>query len=200
MARRRTVMAQVKKKQVRDAMLRSAYQLFKEKGYTQSTMAEIARAAGTSVANLYVYFPSKLTLFYEVYAPMMASRLQRLADTAKQIADPEARLRHILITLWRDIPREDNAFARNLIQAIATAPPELEKPHGPLQWNVEFVNDLILDCLPAERRFMLKDATISFLAWMAFDGFALNVGRGEDRDFDAVVQHFIDMLVGNSNG
>jgi AcrR family transcriptional regulator len=193
-------MAQVKKQQVRDAILRSAYELFKEKGYSQSTMAEIARAAGTSVANLYVYFPSKLTLFYEVYAPILASRLHLLADTAKQIADPEARLRHILLTLWRDIPHEDNGFARNLIQAIATSPPELEKPHGPLQWNVEFVNDLILGCLPAERRFMLKDSTVSFLAWMAFDGFALNIGREEERDFDKMVQHFAEMLLGKAAG
>jgi AcrR family transcriptional regulator len=193
-------MAQVKKPQVRDAILRSAYQFFKEKGYSQSTMAEIARTAGTSVANLYVYFPSKLELFYAVYAPMLHSRLHLLADTAKQIADPETRLRHILLTLWRDIPREDNAFARNLIQAIATSPPGLEKPHGPLQWNVEFVHELILGCLPAERRFVLKDSTVSFLAWMAFDGFALNVGQGEDRDFDKVVEHFAEMLLGKAAG
>ena len=44
--------------------------------------------------------------------------------------------------------------------------------------------------------FLFQDSTISFLVRMAFDGFAINVGRGEDRDFDKMVEHFADMLLG----
>jgi AcrR family transcriptional regulator len=190
------VVAQVKKEQVREAILRSAYELFREKGFINCPMSEIARAAGTSVANLYVYFPSKLQLFYEVYAPIITSRLMKLASDAQNMDDREERLRFILQTLWRDIPKEDNAFARNLIQAIATTSTDVDKPHEPLKWNVEFIHDLILSCLPEQRRFLFQDSTVSFLVWMAFDGFAINVGRGEDRDFDKMVEHFADMLLG----
>lgn len=189
-------MAHVKKEQVREAILCSAYELFRAKGDSNCPMSEIARAAGTSVANLYVYFPSKLQLFYEMYAPIITSRLTKLASDAQNMGAREERLRYILQTLWRDIPKEDNAFARNLIQAVATTSMDVDKPHEPLKWNVEFIHGLILSCLPEQRRFLFQDSTVSFLVWMAFDGFAVNVGRGEDRDFDIMVEHFADMLLG----
>lgn len=189
-------MAQVKKAELRKAILSSAFELFKDKGYAHCPMTDIARAAETSVSNLYSYFPSKLHLLYEVYIPLLTARLMELANTARNIADPKKRLRHIFLVLWRDLPREHDGFARNLIQAIATAPPDLEKPHEPLQRNVDFIHDLVLECLPEERRFLFQDSTVSYLAWMAFDGFALNLGKEEDQDYDHMVDHFADMLLG----
>jgi hypothetical protein len=37
---------------------------------------------------------------------------------------------------------------------------------------------------------------MSFLSWMAFDGFVVNVGKHEARwrDMNALVDHFADML------
>lgn len=189
-------MAQIKKKEMRQAILAAAYPLFRAKGYLKCRMNEIAAAAGTSVANLYVYFPSKLHLFYEVYSPIVTSRMMKLANEADSIGDPRKRLRLIFLTLWRDMPGEDNAFARNLMQAIVTAPAGVEKPHDPLRWLEGFTSNLIKACLPEHRHFLVKDSMISFLAWMAFDGFVANVSKGEDRDIDTIVEHFTDMLLG----
>jgi hypothetical protein len=44
----------------------------------------------------------------------------------------------------------------------------------------------------------VKDTKISFLAWMAFDGFVVNVGKNEDRDMDTLVNHFADLLLGQA--
>lgn len=189
-------MVQVRKKKLGDAILVAAQALFREKGYLGTRMAEIAAEARTSVSNLYVYFPSKLHLVYEVYTPMVTSRMMRLANEAQSISDPQKRLKLIFRTLWRDLPQEDNGFARNLMQAIITAPEDMEKPHYPLNWLEEFTNDLIRSCLPPHRQFLIEDRTIAFLAWMAFDGFVANVGKGEDRDIEGVVEHFTDMLLG----
>lgn len=189
-------MAQVKKAHVREAILEAAHALFKNKGYLGARMSEIAAAAGTSVANIYHYFPSKLHLFYEIYMPIMVSRMMKLGAEVKAMRDPRAKLRRILLTLWRDIPNENNGFAHNLMQAIVTAPPELEKPHDPLRWCENYVSDLMRECLPAERRYLLDDGTIAFLAWMAFDGFAVNFGKHEERDVEALASHFADLLLG----
>jgi len=72
----------------------------------------------------------------------------------------------------------------------------VEKPHEQLEWNVDFIHNLVLECLPEERQFLFRDSTLSFLAWMAFDGFALNFGQEEDPDYDHMVEHFADMLLG----
>ena len=189
-------MVQVKKKKLGNAILSADQSLFREKGFIGTRMTEIATAAGTSVANLYVYFPSKLHLFYEVYTPMVTSRMMRLSNEARSISDPRKRLQRVLLTLWRDIPQDDNGFARNLLQAIITAPEGMEKPHYPLIWLEEITNDLIKSCLPEHRQYLVEDRTISFLAWMAFDGFVANLGKGEDRDIGRIVEHFADMLIG----
>lgn len=188
-------MAQVKKKEKRTAILESASRLFREKGYIGCRMEEIAADAGTAVANLYVYFPSKLHLFYAIWTPLMEARLLKLAEDARQIDNPERRLKYIFMTLWYDMPREDNAFARNLIEAIVTAPANVEKPHDILRWCEVFLNDLIRECLPADRRLFVTDTTISFLSWMAYDGFVVNVGMKERRDMNALVNHMAELLL-----
>src|SRR5271155_227040 len=66
---------QVKKSDKRSAILAAAFDLFSRRGYGATTMADIARAANTTVANLYVYFPSKLVILYEVYNPWLANQI-----------------------------------------------------------------------------------------------------------------------------
>lgn len=190
-------MAQVKKEEKRNAILESAARLFRKNGYLGCKMEDIASDAGTAVANLYVYFPSKLHLFYDVWSPMMESRMRRLAVDARAIADRRERLRFIFLTLWRDMPREDNAFAKNLIEAIVTAPTNIEKPHEILQWCETSLNELIGECLPRGRKFVVEDTKMSFLSWMAFDGFVVNAGKNEvtKRNLHALVDHFADLLM-----
>ncbi len=188
-------MAQVKKEEKRSAILESASRLFRDKGYIGCRMEEIAADAGTAVANLYVYFPSKLHLFYAIWTPLMQERMLKLADDARKIANPRRRLRYIFMTLWHDMPREDNGFAKNLIEAIVTAPADVEKPHDILKWCETFLNDLIRECLPQDRKFFAADTTISFLSWMAYDGFVVNVGKKERRDMVALVDHMAELLL-----
>jgi AcrR family transcriptional regulator len=195
-------MAQVKKSERRTAILNSASRLFRKKGYLGCRMEEIAADAGTAVANLYVYFPSKLHLFYAVWTPLMQARMLKLAEDARGISDTRQRLRFIFVTLWHDMPHEDNGFAKNLIEAIVTAPADVEKPHDILRWCEVFLNELIAECLPPRRKFIAMDTMMSFLSWMAFDGFVVNAGKNEarSRDMNALVDHFADMLLTGDYG
>jgi len=48
-----------KKQQTREALRRAAWDLFAERGYEATTLADIADAAGVSTRTIFAYFPSK---------------------------------------------------------------------------------------------------------------------------------------------
>ena len=48
--------------------------------------------------------------------------------------NPRHRLRHILLTVWREIPRDNNAFMSNVMQAVATATSEQGYNRDLLLW------------------------------------------------------------------
>src|SRR5687767_6312923 len=129
-------MAQVKKEAVREAILAAALHLIRRQGYSETTLSEIAAAAKTSRANIYVYFPSKFALFYAVFEPWLQQRLAVLECELAAIGEPRARLRRILVALWREIPSEGNGFANNLMQALSTAASDERYSPGVLH-NVE---------------------------------------------------------------
>ena len=116
-------MVQVKKKHVRQALLDSAYDLFSERGYNRTTLQEIADLAGTGVSSLYSYFPSKLHLLYEVIDPWYRGAFGQLDKRVKSLPTPRAKLRAILVGIWRDMPMENVQLANSLMEALATADP-----------------------------------------------------------------------------
>lgn len=164
-------MAQIKKEEVRGAILSAAFALFRDQGYNDTSLPAIARAAGISTANVYVYFSSKLEILFTLYAPWLQQRLDLLDRTLARTRSRQARLEKLLLTLWRDIPRDDNGFSSNLIQALASSARE---DYNPLlrelfqsrvsSWVSEFLQ------LPP------RDAEqMAGILLMAFDGFVINV-------------------------
>jgi AcrR family transcriptional regulator len=62
-------------------ILAAAKQVFADKGYHATTIADIARAAGLSYGSIYWYYDSKESLFHELMAAE-ATALQRYIDEA----------------------------------------------------------------------------------------------------------------------
>ncbi|HEX7844050.1 MAG TPA: hypothetical protein VF469_41530, partial [Kofleriaceae bacterium] len=62
-----------------------------------------------------------------------------------------ARLRRILLALWRDIPAEHNGFSVNLMQALSTATPDQGYSRDLLLRAVTRIGRLIRASLPPER-------------------------------------------------
>ena len=186
-------MAQVKKEAVRDAILAAALRLFRKQGYIETTLNEIAAAAKTSRANIYVYFPSKFALFYAVFDPWLNERLAVLESELAATAEPRARLRRILVALWREIQSEGNGFANNLMQALSTATSDERYSPGLLR-NVELRVAAMIDaCLPSGAS--INSPAIAHLAFMAFDGFAMHahLKTGQPCD-DAVIDSMCALL------
>jgi len=54
---------QVKKEEMRNALILSAHQAFLEKGFEKASLRQIVKGAGTTIGNFYNYFDSKEMLF-----------------------------------------------------------------------------------------------------------------------------------------
>lgn len=163
-------MVQRKKDGVRDAILEAAFRLFSEQGYNETSIPAIAREAGISTANIYVYFQSKMSILFQLYSPWLLARLDKLERSQRRIADPHERLRKLLLALWRDLPRENNGFTNNVMQAVSAGSgdynPELR------QLFQRRVAEWIRECLNTT----LHEADmLAGVVLMAFDGFAMNV-------------------------
>ncbi|PXF29058.1 hypothetical protein WH50_22755 [Pokkaliibacter plantistimulans] len=65
----------IKSETRRKAIVQGASEVFLEKGYAPTVMAEIASRVGVSKPTLYSYFPSKEELFLEVIKTLVAERL-----------------------------------------------------------------------------------------------------------------------------
>ena len=189
-------MGQVKKFEVREAILASAYRLFAKKGYHATTLASVAAEAGISTANVYVYFHSKIEILYAIYDPWMRERLERLERELVRVRDPRRRLRKIFRTLWRDIPAEENGFANNIMQAISTAAPGTGYQPTLLRWMEHKLADMVLAALPPRRRAQVGRARIAHLLVMAFDGFIVyhHLNPAEPCD-DASIDLLCDLLL-----
>lgn len=56
-------MAQIKKEHIKQDIIKNSIKLFKAKGYSNTTIAQIARASKISVGNVYKYFKDKYEIF-----------------------------------------------------------------------------------------------------------------------------------------
>ena len=189
-------MAQVRKTEVRDAILESARRLFSRKGYSGTSLAEIARGAQMSTPNLYVYFRSKLEIVYGIYDPWIRKRLNRLEIEMSRKKGPREKLRHMFATLWRILPAADNGFVNNIMQAISSATPKDRYKSATLEWTIEHLERLVRQSLPPHRRKALAGARLGLLVIMAFDGFNLYhhvdpKSPLDDKTLDAICSMFL---------
>ena len=174
-------MAQVKKADVRDAIIESAYKLFSEKDYSRTSMAQIARRAGLSTSTIYVYFSSKLEVLWAVMGPWLHREIELLDLELTQIEDPRARIERLLTALWGDIPAADNNLAINILQGVALSEPSDNYSRELLKYVERRVSQMLESALPPERvRVLGENDAFAHLAFMAFDGFVLG-GRVKGR-------------------
>lgn len=191
-------MAQVKKNGMRKAILQAAFDLFSRKGYMPTTVAEIAKMSDMTVANLYVYFDSKLLILYEIYRPWLEAQLDSLAKSVRRFRTPRSRLRRIFLGLWGDIPAADHCFANALIEALAVAPRGMGKPNRLLADVEERLARLIAESLPPGHPVLADGNLLSHILWMAFDGFVINARIGDVRDTERIADIMTDLILGKA--
>src|SRR3989475_8992422 len=76
-----------------ELILRTAARIFAEKSYHSTSMRDISRATGVSLAGLYHYCKSKEELLFLIQDHCFGRVLERLEQRIKGIADPFEKLR-----------------------------------------------------------------------------------------------------------
>ena len=194
-------MVQRKKPEVREAILAAAFRLFARRGYAATMVADIAREAGVSPGNVYIYFRSKLEILYAIYDPWLRARIEALGRELAALPSPRARLRRLLVALWREIPAEENGFLNNIMQAISSAGPAEGYRSTLVRWLEKRLTGMIEGALPPSRRARIADVRLAHVLVMAFDGCAIDYHlhrrvRVDDRTIDFIT----DMLLGGRAG
>jgi TetR/AcrR family transcriptional regulator, fatty acid metabolism regulator protein len=79
----------------RDALLRAAIDTFAARGYYNSQVADIARAAGLAAGTVYLYFRSKDDLLISIFERTMTEAIAEGRRGIEPLPDATARLRSI---------------------------------------------------------------------------------------------------------
>jgi TetR/AcrR family transcriptional regulator, cholesterol catabolism regulator len=139
---------------------RTAAQIFRDRGYDATSVSDVARALGMTKAGLYHYFDSKEALLFEI----MTYGLDRVRDEvvvpARAIADPEERLRQIVLRHARIATNGRGAVA-HLGDEIRALPPSGRRQ---IEERMRFYFDLLrntLSELKAEGRLRAVDPTVA---------------------------------------
>jgi AcrR family transcriptional regulator len=186
---------QVKKKQIRQAILDSAYDLFSERGYHSTTLQDVAELAGVGVSSLYSYFPSKLHLLYAVFEPWHKGEFEELEKRILKLKSPRDRLFALLLGLWRDIPIANIGLTNSLMEALASADPSQEKPVPLLKWTEERLMRMLKAALPDVQ---VDHDALSTLFIMAYDGFVINRRLNDLRDIERLSNALCDVLLSSA--
>jgi TetR/AcrR family transcriptional regulator, cholesterol catabolism regulator len=80
----------------RETILETAASLFASQGYERTTIRDVARAAGMSVAGLYYYVRSKEELLYHICERSFSMVLDGLTQELARTPDPRARVRALI--------------------------------------------------------------------------------------------------------
>jgi AcrR family transcriptional regulator len=86
-----------KKRETREALARAGLQLFVERGYDATTLADIADAAGVSTRTIFAYFPGKEDLLFASFETMNEALERALAERPEG-QDALAALREFILS------------------------------------------------------------------------------------------------------
>jgi AcrR family transcriptional regulator len=154
----RAAAAQQQLRARRARMCRTAAQLFRDRGYDATSVSDVARALGMTKAGLYHHFESKEALLFEI----MMYGLDRVKDEVivpvRAIADPEERLRQLIVRHARIATRGQGAIA-HLGDEIRALPPAARKQiEVRMRVYVDLVRDTLTELKTAGR---LRDVDVT---------------------------------------
>lgn len=102
--------------QTRERLLRAAADVFAERGYDGTRVADIAAAAGVSNGAMYAHFGSKAEL---LAGALRAHGRRLLADLLA--ADPSRSVTELLLVVGRSLPRRRDSGGYLIVEALVAA-------------------------------------------------------------------------------
>lgn len=103
-------------------VFRTAAQMILQKGYDATSVSDIAGALGMTKAGLYHYIHGKTQLLFEIMQYGLDELDREVSRPAKEIADPEERLRFMIAAHARIVTRGHGAVTILVEEARALTP------------------------------------------------------------------------------
>ncbi len=106
----------------RERIIAAAARLFGDKGYHNTTTAEIAETASVAAGTIYIYFSSKEELLVAVFEEFLSTHMDRLREGVSREQGPEAKLRRLLklgLELMENNPDSARIFLSQLRQSTS---------------------------------------------------------------------------------
>jgi AcrR family transcriptional regulator len=101
------------------ALVEAGLELFEQQGYEQTTVAQIARAAGVTEMTFFRYFPAKEHLLLDdPYDPQLTAAI---ADQPRELA-PFLRAARGIRAAWRSLPEPEAPVIRRRVRIAANTP------------------------------------------------------------------------------
>ena len=162
-----------KKHATREALVRAGLELFVERGYDETTLAEIADAAGVSTRTIFAYFPSKEDILFSTIE-RTSGALTRALQQRPAGVDALTALREFILS---SAPEKTELDCR-LTQAVTADPTLASHRRARIGQLQEVLAAAIADDLgvgPDDRRPQIAAASLT----AAFELLELDVQPGE---------------------
>src|SRR5881227_1711411 len=91
MAYRPTARTEARRAEVRDRIVRAAFELIRRGGYREASVAAVAAGAGVATGTVYRHFPSKADLFAEVFRRASQREVDATREAAQEAGGPATR-------------------------------------------------------------------------------------------------------------
>ena len=122
-------------------MIAAALHLFRERGFTASSVRDVAAAAGVTSGALYRHFPSKQALAGALFADCAGRLAQALEAARAESSDPADALARTVAALLEFSRREPDAYGFLLERHLEEVGREYHPPRLPLEVFAQVISD-----------------------------------------------------------
>jgi AcrR family transcriptional regulator len=144
----------------RSQIFRTAAQIFRERGFDGTSVGDVARALRMTKAGLYHYVTGKEALLFEILSFGLDQVRDEVAEPARKIRDPEARLYELVVRHVRIITRAQGAVAGLVDETRALPAPERRRIEERMRVYFDLMRSTIAE-LEADGRLRDLDVTVA---------------------------------------
>jgi len=170
-----TGLRESKKRQTRKAILAAAIKLFSEKGFEETSIEELARAAGVGKGTIYGYFSTK----QEIFLAFCEDEIEYVFTRLEEEGDPAAPLLDQIVFLSMcqfDFVTQNREFGRLFCREMAY--PREKNLKASSEINARYLSKVLAIITRAQQRGELKPGSDPLLALANFHSFYLMVLSG----------------------
>lgn len=168
-------MARVKNESVRQAILTSAASQIAMTSYMDTTVAKIAKGAGIAPSNVYVYFESKLQIYFSIYTPWFETQVLALERAVARLKTPERKIQRLVSGLLNDIADDKTGYTSALMEGLAIVMPKDKYKPDLLHWAENKIVQIVCDALDGYTPQDPRLRAFAHLLMLTFDGVAMRV-------------------------